>query len=351
MNSIWLRVFGLVLFLLTAAVLVAQRGAPKSGAMPNNMGADHFVVHGSVTLPDGVVPTRMVRLERVCGGRSLGLTFADSKGQYRFDLGILYTDSNPAAGGSSADTFADCSIRAALEGYHAETISLGPLVKKRNSSLPKLVLQVVGKDHDAIVSATDAGVSKNAKKEYDKALDLVAKMKFHEAIGGMEKAVSEDPKFATAWLSLGVLQMDQKDSEGAIGSYARAISADGKFAPPYIEEAVIESAADQWDKAIEHTNQAISLDPDSFPSAYYLNTMANIRLKKTDAALKSAAEGIRVDQDHLYPELQYMQGILLINKGDLQGGRTQLESYLTIAPNGDNAANARQQLTALSAAK
>ena len=46
-----------------------------------------------------------------------------------------------------------------------------------------------------------------------------------------------------------------------------------------------------------------------------------------------------------------MQGILLISKGDKAGVRTQLESYLALAPKGDNTENATRQLKGLPAPK
>jgi tetratricopeptide (TPR) repeat protein len=201
------------------------------------------------------------------------------------------------------------------------------------------------------MSATDAGVSKNAKKDYEKGLDLMAAKKWPEALVAMQKASSEDAKFATAWVSVGTLQASLNDSNGALQSYTKAMTADPQFAEPYLDLAVLETAAALWDKVVEHTDKVISLDPDAFPRAYYLNTMANIRLKKMDAAIKNVAQGIRVDQDHLFPDLQYMQGILFINKGDMAGARTQLESYLALAPKGDNAQNASDQLKSLPAAK
>jgi tetratricopeptide (TPR) repeat protein len=160
----------------------------------------------------------------------------------------------------------------------------------------------------------------------------------------MEKATAAFRKFATAWLSLGMLQAAQNDSAAALDSYAQAIAADDRFAPTYVELAELQAAAGQWNNAIESAGKAIALDPDSFPRAYYLTAVANVRLNLADAADKSVAIGLRVDPDHDFPDLEYLDGIMLLNNGDLPGGRKQLESYLSHAPNGVNAANARQQL-------
>ncbi|MGA2714828.1 MAG: tetratricopeptide repeat protein [Bryobacteraceae bacterium] len=341
---------GLALFFLTAVTLTAQRGKGNSLSNVPIPDVSSFIVSGSVALPDGIIPSRIVQIERVCGGRTVGVTYADSKGRYSFDLGFIFNPSKPTSGGEPAESFADCIIRASLEGYRAQTIALGPAVKSAKPLLAAIVLQPVGKTA-AIMSDTDARISKNAKKDYEKGLDLMAAKKWPEALATMQKAASEDAKFATAWVSVGTLQASLNDNDGALQSYAKAISADDKFAEPYIDLAVLQTAAAQWDKVIENTEKVISLDADAFPRAYYLNTMANIRLKKMDAAMKNVAQGIRVDQDHLFPDLQYMQGILLINKGDMAGARAQLESYLALAPKGDNAQNASDQLKNLPAAK
>jgi tetratricopeptide (TPR) repeat protein len=209
----------------------------------------------------------------------------------------------------------------------------------------------VAKTTTVLVSLTDNDVPKNARKEYESGLDDAAKSKWKDAIAAMKKGTSEYPKFATAWLSLGILQSSQNDAAAALRSFAQAIAADDKFALPYIESAALESAASQWSTVVEHTAKAISLDPDSFAVVYYLNAMANVRLGEADAARKSVTEGLRVDQDHAYPDLEYIDGMLRMSNNDPEGARTQFQSYLARTPDGPNADNARQLLTKLQTAK
>lgn len=310
-----------------------------------------FFVIGSVTLANGAAPRRIIQLERVCGGRTDGVAYANSKGQYYFNLGILYDPRNPTAGAKNGDSFAGCTIRANLEGYRARSVELRPAIKSEERTLEEIVLQPAGKAEDAIVSATDAVISPKAKSNYNNGLDQAANMRWRDAVAAMSRATAEDGKFATAWVSLGTLQVLRNNNKDALRSYSQAIAADDRFAEAYIDRAVIETADAHWDQVVQDTDKAIALDPDAFPRAYYLNTMANIKLNKADAALKSVAEGIRADEDHRFPELLYMRGILLISKGDKTGARTQLENYLSLAPRGDNAENASRQLKGLATAK
>src|ERR1700728_4340218 len=172
----------LALFFLTGISLMAQRG--KGALNVPTPDATSFVVNASVALPDGIIPSRLVLIERVCGGRTVGAAYADSKGRYSFDLGFILNPRKPIQGGEPVESFADCVIRASLGGYRAQTIALGPAVKNAKPLLGPIVLQPVGKTA-AIMSATDAGVSKNAKKDYEKGLDLMAAKKWPEALAAM----------------------------------------------------------------------------------------------------------------------------------------------------------------------
>lgn len=358
----WISGWGL--FVLTAALLPAQRGG-RGGALgvPTPTAAD-LTVHGSVTLPDSVIPKRLVLIEKLCGGRIETTTYADSKGRFAFDLGML---DRGAAGGAAttsvnaaamtsgmptgkvitASEMKDCSIRASLSGYHPQTVPLEPVVENEKTALGELMFQPLGKQETGLLSATDGSVPLNARRDYERGLDEAAKSKWKDAIGAMQKATSGYPKFATAWLSLGMLQAGQKDDRAALKSYAQAMAADENFAPPYAESAALEATAGDWAKVIEHTVKAISLAPDSLAGAYYLNAMANVRLNQSDAAMKSVAAGLQVDKDREYPDLEYIDGVLLMIKGDSAGARKQFGSYLAVAPNGTNAATAQKLLNEL----
>jgi tetratricopeptide (TPR) repeat protein len=141
------------------------------------------------------------------------------------------------------------------------------------------------------------------------------------------------------------------NTPAALRAFAKAIEVDPKFAAPYIEAAALQSAGGDWAKAIENTGYAIALDPEAFPRAYYLNAVAHVRLNDADDAQKRAEAGIRVDVDREFPDLEYMEGVLLMSNNDNKGARKYLESYLAHAPKGVNADIAKKQLAELPAEK
>jgi tetratricopeptide (TPR) repeat protein len=269
-------------------------------------------------------------------------------------LGVVDRGASPSQTAGSFSDVADvktCVIRASLSGYRPQTIALESFVKAQKANLGEIVLQPASKQGSVLTSVTDADVPQKVRKDYDAGLDDAAKSKWPEAIAAMEKATGAHGKFATAWLSLGMLQASRGNSTAALRSYAQAIAADDKFAPVYVELAAALTVGNEWDKAIEAAGKATALDAEAFPRAYYIAAVSSVRLTQADAAEKFAEQGIRVDADHEFPDLEYIEGILLFAKADVPGGRKHLESYLSYAPNGVNAANARQQLAETAASK
>jgi hypothetical protein len=328
-----------------------------------DMTFNSLVISGRVTLPDGSPPAQLVMVERVCKGTTQDGGFADSKGRFSFDLGVLNRSfmqrsvveaqsNNQVAGKQiNPEDLENCLVRASLSGYRSQTVALASYGATQKAQLGTLVLEPFGKEEAPALSASDAQAPKNARKEYEKGLDAAARANWQGAVDSFQKATSQYPKYASAWLSLGILQSGNGNAAGAAQSYTQAIAADDKFALPYIESAVLEDMASQWDRMAEHTAKVIQLYPKSFVRAYLLNGLANLHLQHFDLAEKSAAEGLLIDTGHTSPELEYVQGTALMGTKDVAGAAKHLEAYLALAPHGPSAAAAQKQLTALRAAR
>ena len=133
-----------------------------------------FVVYGSVVLPSGRAPGRLVEVQRICAGRTLEGTYADAKGRFRFRIDLE----------ASASDLRTCSIRASLDGYHPQAIALDSFVNAYEN-LGKLVLQPIGR-HASVMSVTDMEVPKNARKDYEAGLDAAARTQWTFAISDEE---------------------------------------------------------------------------------------------------------------------------------------------------------------------
>lgn len=314
------------------------RGDVRSGEMPST---SESVARGQVALADGTVPAQLVQIYAVCGGDQKFLAVADSKGRFSF---------NPRALSDTPAT-KDCVLRASLEGYRSETKPLADVKPDSSTKFGKILLQPLSADTNGLTSQTGAQASKAAKKAYEKGLDEAAKQAWPEAKASMVKATSAYPGYSDAWLSLGMLQQSEGDRDGAQKSFAEAARADGKFAAPLILTAALDALRGDWQATVEHSQKAIDLNPSGFPQAYELNALGNLNLKMADAVEKSATEGLKLDTEHRYPELEYLLGVALAAKRDLDGATKHLQAYMDQSPNGPNVGRAKTALGELRAGK
>jgi len=87
--------------------------------------------------------------------------------------------------------------------------------------------------------------------------------------------------------------------------------------------------------------------PDDFPAAYLFSAFAKAKRGNPDDAEKAARQGLRIDKDHNVPKLNYVLGILLMQKHSYAESAQCFRAYLEQAPNSSEAAVVRQQLPKL----
>ena len=121
------------------------------------------------------------------------------------------------------------------------------------------MLERSSSDSTGVASSTSAQVSKAGKKAYEQGLDDAARQYWKNALKSFQKAVSSDPGYSSAWLSLGILQQSSGDREGARKSFAESAQADGKFALPLIRMAVLDAARAGWQGTVEGGSRCTSM--------------------------------------------------------------------------------------------
>ena len=153
------------------------------------------------------------------------------------------------------------------------------------------------------------------------------------------------PKYADAWLSLGRTRLRGKDSEGAREAWLKAIEADAKLVGPYVDLGTMAVSASQWQEAVGYLDKALQLDAADFPQAWFEDAAANFNLKKYDVAEKSALEAQKLDPGHANPQIDFLLGLLLTQKREFDTAADEYRAYLRYAPDGPDAAQAKQQLS------
>jgi hypothetical protein len=295
--------------------------------------------HGLVARADGSVPEDLIEIHLICGGAAKLIAIPDSKGRFDIVLAELKDIADPDM----------CVLRAFLDGYRSETKPLAKVNLTAGAKLGRIVLQPSSSDPTGVASSTSEQVSKAGKKAYEQGLDDAARQYWKNALKSFQKAVSSDPGYSSAWLSLGILQQSSGDREGARKSFAESARADGKFALPLIRMAVLDAARADWRGTVDYSQKAIDLNPTAFPHAYEVNAIGNLYLLKTDAAEKSAAAGLKLDTEHRYPELEYALGTILKLKNDREGAAKHFQAYVDEAPSAAHVASVKTELARLQA--
>jgi tetratricopeptide (TPR) repeat protein len=278
--------------------------------------------HGQVALSDGSFPLLLVQIEQICKGAIETTTFTGSEGRFR-----LLDDSS------------DCQVRAYLPGYRSQTVS-------NATDLGTLILRPRGKKESALQSQRykDLSSNKMAWKAYLQGLDEAAKGKWRDAEASFRDVTVWFPWAAPPWLCLGMIQEVEGDPVAAKKSYKEAIKVEGDFALPYFLVGALEVPRGDWLEALSDSKKVIELDPQAYPGAWLTNAWANLNVHEMDTAEKAAREGLKLDDDHRFPELEYVLGLVLSDKGDMAGAKEHFKQYLALAPHGPRAAAARAEI-------
>jgi tetratricopeptide (TPR) repeat protein len=309
---------------------------------------------GKVVMDVGVPPPSPVAVLRVCNGISRRETYTSADGSFSFLVGDRATDmvadasedaqgigpntqplrTNPMGIGqtNSQSIIADCELRADLAGYTSSSIRLD--LSTNNSNLGVIVLHSRTRKADGMVSIASLEVPAKARKEYEKGSELLEKRNLAEAEKELRKAIDLYPKFAEAWLRLGDLEQQRKNTEGALKNYQEAINADPNFGLPYLRMAFLSALAHDWEQTRKLTERLISLDPVSFSQAYYYNAVAEFNLEHLDKAESSALRAETLDKQHSEPRVELLLATLYNLKGAYSSAADHYRTYLKMVPAG-----------------
>jgi tetratricopeptide (TPR) repeat protein len=301
-------------------------------------------VSGQVVLDDGTELTEPAVIQTICRGQRHSQTYSNSRGYFSFQFG----DSRSAAGAAISDASSsgaptrttttspseinECQLQAELAGFSSQPVEMGGRAGMASTvDMGRVPLHRLAHVDGSSISVTSALAPPAAKKAFEKGLEQAKKSKLDEAQKSFEKAVQIYPRYATAWYQLGWLQLRKKDTTSAKHSFEQAVAADSKYVNPYDGLAQLAMQANDWHNVIDITSKLISLNPVNFPDAYYDNAVANCYLSNFDDAEKSALQGIRVDENHQVPKLQYLLAMILLHKQNYQPAAEHMQLYLHLA--------------------
>jgi tetratricopeptide (TPR) repeat protein len=354
----------------TVAILFAASALASAQVLPNVRSQENAVfISGEVRLADGSKPADPVRIQRVCKGSAEDEGWTDSEGRFSFKVEGTDTGTSNGADTPTRDTdlarpignstvysnpvtssLRDCVVQAVLAGYWSERVVIAVKNTLDSTNVGQIVLHPVSRADAFTVSTTTLAAPANAKKAFEKGMNSMREQKWDAAVDAFTKAVKAYPKFAIAWFELGLLRESRNDAAGATEAWRSALQSDPKYVKPFEGLAALAQKQQNWLEAEKYSGQWIELDPEAFPMAYLYNAVAKANLNKAQEAEAAARKGLQLDKDRKIARLDYVLGLLLMQKHEYAESAKCLQTYLDLAPNAKDADAVRAELTKLEAA-
>ena len=342
---------------------------------------------GKVVIDDGSALPEPASIIRVCNGNPHTEGYTDSDGNFGIELGNetgvmqdasetggggpgmgrppgmgVPTGTTPSAGmgagtlnsnsmatsGYGDRRLLNCELQARLAGFRSQSVMLVDHRPMDNPDIGTILLHRNSKaDEGSTVSAKSLAAPKDARKAFDKGLELVKKGKIDDAFHDFQKAVMLYPSYATAWCELGKIEAAHGQADIARGSFQEALKADPKYVDPYLQLSRLALNAKNWTELAGFTGKAIELDSFDYPQEFLFDAVAHYNLHDFDAAGKSIQRAETLDTRHEFPQIAYLKGLVQIQHKQYTEAAENLRTYLKLAPSAEDAPKVREQLTQL----
>jgi len=180
-------------------------------------------------------------------------------------------------------------------------------------------------------------------KTFNEGVAASAAGNFDEAIAKFNEALKTNPQCADCYYNIGVANIGKKDYDKAEEAYKKAVEVKPS-ADAYYGLASIYTTQRKFDLAQEASKKAAELTATTpggavSPDAAYNQGVVLWNAGKIPEAKAAFEQAIAAKPDHA--EAHYQLGMALVNEGNLKGARGEFDTYIKLAPNGPNAAQAK----------
>jgi tetratricopeptide (TPR) repeat protein len=200
----------------------------------------------------------------------------------------------------------------------------------------------------ATISVVEAAIPDNARKNLSVGKDLLEKgQDIDKGIQFLQKAAQEYPKYAEAFLLMGIAYGHQGKWNEASGALQRAIEIDPKYTAAYLTLGALDNEQKKFADAETPLLKAAELNPDS----------ANVQLQlahtywglnRWQDADPHAQKAVQLAPD--VAEGHLLLGNILLRKQDAPGALREFKESLRLAPDGPFAEPTRQAISRIEAA-
>ncbi len=196
------------------------------------------------------------------------------------------------------------------------------------------------------ISVTDLAVPAKARKEFDKANQLIARQEFSKAIETLNRAIADYPSYAGAYNNLGVIYARLGDRQREREVLEKAISINDRFAPAYVNVARMDIAAQDFAGAEAALNRAVACAPNDSMTLVLL-TYSEFMNHHMDEAIATSRQAHAIPGSHASVHLIAARSFE--QKRDRENSIAELQLFLKEEPSGERADMARKDLNILQA--
>ena len=322
-----------LLNILLLLVPLAARGQGGSGVASTGTGGSH-IIKGYVFFPSGRKADGMIEVKLQCLSAGEITVLADTNGSFTF--GSL------APGNYTIVVNAGVNYEIARESVVIES-ELNPAgsagaingVSRRYSLMISLQPKFDSRAKASVVNAALAEVPEEARRLYEKGLELAGAGDTLKAIDNLRAAVSLYPGFPLALNELGVqyLRMGQFSKAIAALTSASTLSPDA-FAPKLnLGIALLET--NRFPEAEKQFREALRLNQ-SIPTAHMYLGVALARLHNDPEAESELRNAISSGSSQVGLAHKYLGG-LYWKHGNYRQAADELDTYLRLTPNAQDA--------------
>ena len=324
-----------LILVVTCPLLTLAQGSARSSV---GTGGTH-VIQGYIFFPSGRRadgPVQVKLQSHVASELSVTL---DSSGSFLFSslAPASYTvvvDAGPEYEKAREVVVIDTDVNLSRMGVPVVNTS------RRYSVMIHLQVKAAGaRNKPGVVNAALAAVPENARKLYDKGLELSRAGETSKAVDSLKEAVVLYPSFPLALNELGVLYLKLGKADTAVGVLDRAVKLEPATFTPRLNLGIALLEAKRFQDARLHLTEA-SKQNASAPTPHMYLGITLAHLGKDVEAEKELLKAVEVGGNHLGLPHYYLGG-LYWRQRDYARAVEHLEKYLELTPNAADAEKVR----------
>jgi tetratricopeptide (TPR) repeat protein len=327
-----------VVFGVLCAIPAAAQVIPVPGAADTGLGGANAIA-GTILLASGRRPERhlSVRLQSMTKGDRLTIT--DDNGNFAF-RGIPNGEYTVVIDKEKEyEPFRQTVDIRQFAGAPPQTYNLNIRLELKGGSETK----------PGVLNAELANIPQNARATYQKALQNAQAGKYKEAIDQLNQAIAEYPDFMLAYNELGVQYLAVGDLAKAEESLSAALKIKPNAFEPLMNYGITLVRLSRFSEAIPQLRAALKQKEQSPVGHFYLGRALAYQ-KRYDDAIPELNLAVQLGGDQMKESHRYLAAIYN-EKGDKQHAIAELETYLKLAPNSQDAEHLRQVIRELRNAK